>query len=118
RAEPFADERVGVTRAAPRRAHLLAHRTRALLQQRAEHRLLVGEVVVERAGGQVGATDDVAHRRGAVAQVGEDLARGLEDGLAVGLLGGLPAALGREVGHRSFALTRKLNMTHPSGYRA
>ena len=40
-----------------------------------EHRLLVGEVVVERPAREVGAPDDVAHARRAVADVGEHLAR-------------------------------------------
>ena len=41
----------------------LAHLGGELLDQRAEHRLLVGEVVVERAGREIRAPDDVAHRR-------------------------------------------------------
>ena len=113
-AEALTDERLGVGRGAPRRAHHLADVARALLQQGPEDRLLVGEVVVERPRGEVGAPDDVADRRRAVAEVGEDLARGRDDRLAVGLLGRLPAALRRDVGH----VIISLNMTQASGYRA
>src|SRR5437764_7927473 len=46
---------------------------------------LFRSVVVERPRGEVGAPHDVADGRGPVAEVGEHLARGVEDGRAVGL---------------------------------
>jgi AcrR family transcriptional regulator len=75
----------------------------------AQHRLLVGEVVVERAGRQPGRAHDVAHARRAEADVAEHAAGAAEDRLAVGLLGRLalggrgPAGDGPHAGWRSAA---------------
>ena len=79
---------------APRRAARTRRRaSRAdLLDERPEDRLLVREVVVERARGEVGAADDVAHADGVVAVLGEDARRGGEDRGAVGGLRALAPA--------------------------
>ena len=71
-----------------------------------QHRLLVGEVVVERAGRQVGLAHDVANGRRAVADLREDPARRLEDRGAVRGLGLL--ALAREPRSSAATLARKL----------
>ena len=88
------DELLERTRLAARGLHPRADLLRALLEDRAKQRLLVGEVVVERAAGEVGAADDVAHRRAAVAELGEDAARRVEDRGAVGGLRRRAAAAG------------------------
>src|SRR5207247_8784446 len=97
-----------------RAARTTSRTSRALVSSRARKTASLSEVVVERPRGEVGAPDDVADRGRAVAEVGEDLARGRDDRLAVGLLGRLPAALRRDVGH----VIIFLNMTQASGYRA
>src|ERR1051326_1959881 len=67
---------------------------RAFVLDRLEYFLLGFEVVVERAGGERSGADDVAHRRGAVTQLGEHPARRLKDDMAVLFLCDLPLALG------------------------
>src|SRR5262249_5043874 len=73
------------------RVHPDAHRGVGLREERAEHRLLVAEVVVEGPCGKRRRADDVADGRRLVAERGEHLARGGEDGGAVGGL--VPLAL-------------------------
>ena len=60
-----------------------------------EHLLLGAVVVVEGAGREARAADDVAHGGRLIAQLAEHLARGVQDGLAVLDLGLLPLADGK-----------------------
>ena len=74
---------------------------RAVVGQGGEHLLRGPVVVVEGAGSEARAADDVAHGGGLIAQLPEHLARRVQDRLAVGDLGLFAFAggnLGGEVG--------------------
>src|SRR5207247_2620787 len=90
------DERLAAGGPDACRADAFAQRLRVVLDQRAQDRLLVGVVVVEGAARQLRAADDVPHRCRAVAELGEHLARGIEDRAAVVGLGALALAAGRD----------------------
>ena len=59
---------------------------RAVIGERFKHFLFGTEVIVERAGREIGAANDVAHGCGFVAQFHEHAARRIENGLPVGRL--------------------------------
>jgi hypothetical protein len=71
---------------------------RAVVGQGLEHLIPRAEVVVEGAGGEAGAADDVAHGGHVVAQFGEHLPGGVQNRPAVGDLGLLAFSRGKNGG--------------------
>jgi hypothetical protein len=69
----------------------LEHRAEAPLEDRRVERLLAREVVVEARSADADALGDVPQRRAFVAALGEELGRGVEDGLG-GAAGASPLA--------------------------
>src|SRR6185436_9489060 len=82
-AEGAGDELFEIARPDTLGAQTRADAQRRLILQRLKHLFLRLEVIVEGPGRELGGADDVAHRRRAVAEIGKDVARCVDDRLPV-----------------------------------